>query len=295
MTLALALRPGGLAEALARALRGAIGVPLGLVEPPEILDLPPPPEDPALLMARLALGGELPSRLLCLGLEAAVAALPATGAVLLADAEAAARSLFGNRPGPEALLALRAALAGARPLLVFDRASQRFAAGFGASAARVPLPPLAPPAEDAPLRPGGVCVFDHGAPKALLPAVLEAASRLGPPRLLSPAEAFGPARLAAAVHLHLGPGREAAPGCRVLDSFACRRPVLVLADPAAAGLAEGVEALVAADLAGLERAVGRLANDPYLAAVLVRGGAASAAVASGRAVSAIAAALSARG
>lgn len=291
----LALRPGGLAEALARALRGALGVPLGLSEPPEILHLAPPPEDPALLAARLALGGELPARLLCLGLEAAVAALPATGAVLLADAEAAAGALFGDRPGPEALLAIRAALVGARPLLAFDRASQRFAAGFGAAAARVPLLPLAPSAAHAPLRPDGVCVFDHGAPPALLPAALETASRLGPARLLDPAEAFGPARLAAAVHLHLGPGREAPPGCRVLDSFACRRPVMVLAEPAATGLAEGVEALVAADLAGLDRAVGRLAADGDLAAVLVRGGAAAAGAAVSRAVSAIAAALSERG
>ena len=295
MSLALALRPGGLAAALGRALRGSLGVPLGLSEPPELLDLPPPPDDPGLLAARLALGGELPSRLLCLGLEAAVAALPATGAVLLGEADAAARGLFGLSPGPEALLAIRAALVGARPLLAFDRASQRFAAGFGAAAARVPLPPLPPPAEHAPLRPEGVCVFDHGAPPALLPAVLELASRLGPARLLAPAEAFGPARLAAAVHLHLGPGREAPPGCRVADSFACRRPVLVLADPAAVGLADGVEALVAADLPGLDRAIGRLAADPDLAAVLVRGGAAAASAALARAVSAIAAALSTRG
>ncbi|MFN6955802.1 MAG: hypothetical protein ACK4PG_13500 [Acetobacteraceae bacterium] len=295
MSLALALRPGGLAEALASVLRGSLGVPLGLSEPPELLQAPPPPDDPGLLAARLALGGELPSQLLCLGLEAAVAALPATGAVLLADADAASRALFGPSPGPEALLAIRAALVGARPLLAFDRASQRFAAGFGAAAARVPLPPLAPPAGLAPLRPEGVCVFDHGASPALLPAVLEAASRLGPARLLAPGEAFGPARLAAAVHLHLGPGREAPPGCRVADSFACRRPVLVLADPTAAGLADGVEALVAADLPGLDRAIGRLAADPDLAAVLVRGGAAAAAAALARAVSAIAAALSARG
>ena len=293
MSLALAVRPGGLAEALARVLRGSLGIPLGLSEPPEILELPPP--DPPLLAARLALGGELPSRLISLGLEAAVAALPATGAVLLADAEAAARALFGPAPGPEALLAIRAALVGAHPLLAFDRASQRFAAGFGAAAARVPLPPLAPPADDAPMRPAGVCVFDHGAPPALVAAALDAVSRLGPARLLDPAEAFGPARLAAAVHLHLGPGREAAPGCRVADSFACRRPVVVLADPAAAGLADGVEALVAADRAALDRAVGRLAADPELAAVLVRGGAAAAAASLARAAAAIAAALSAGG
>jgi hypothetical protein len=215
--------------------------------------------------------------------------------VLLAAAEAGARRLFGPAPGPEALLAIGAALAGARPLLAFDRASLRFAAGFGAAAARVPLPPLAPPDPPAPPRPEGVCVFDHGAPPALLPAVLEAASRLGPARLLDPAEAFGPARLAAAVHLHLGPGREAAPGCRVLDSLACRRPVLVLADPSATGLSDGVEALVAPDAAGLERAVRRLAEDPELPAVLVRGGAAAAAASLARAASAIAAALSARG
>jgi hypothetical protein len=286
--LALALRPGGLPEALARALRGALGVPLGLTEPPEPLDLPPVPDDPGPLMARLALGGELPQRLLCLGLEAAVAALPATGAVLLADAEAEARRLFGPAPGAEALLAIRAALVGARPLLALDRASLRFAAGFGAAATLVPMPPLAPSSALAPLRPEGVLVVDHGAAPAVRLAAIEAAGALGPVSVLEPGDAFGPARLAAAIHLHLGAGPGAAPGCRVLDSFACRRPVLVLGE---AAVAAGVEALVAADVAALAQVVARLAADPALPGVLVRGGGLVAQAALARAAGAIAAGL----
>lgn len=291
--LLFALRPGGVAEALARALRGALGVPLGLSEPPGMLDLPPPPAGDALL-ARLALGGALPEPLLALGLEAAVAALPATGAVLLFDAEAEARRSFGPEPPRAAWLAIRAALRGARPVVALDAASRRFAAGFGVAAERIEAPPLTPPAALAPLRPAGVLLIDHGVSPALRVAAAEAAAALGPPPVVLSAEegdAFGPVRLAAAVHVHLGPPRGAPLGLRLLDSFACRRPVAVLAPEAEAGAAAGVEALVAPDVAALAAALHRLATDPHLPAVLVRGAGQAAQAAAARAAAGLAALL----
>jgi hypothetical protein len=295
--LLFALRPGGVAEALARALRGALGVPLGLSEPPALLELPPPPEGEALL-ARLALGGSLPEPVLALGLEAAVAALPATGAVLLFDAEAELRRCFGPEPPRALWLALRAALRGARSVIALDGPSLRFAAGFGVSAERIEAPPLAPPASLAPLRPAGAVLIDHGAPPALRMAAIEAATALGaPPAVLARGEgdAFGPARLAAAVHVHLGPPRGAPLGLRLADSFACRRPVAVLAPEAEAGAVPGVEALVAPDPAALAEALERLASDPHLPGVLVRGAGRAAQAAGDRAAAGLAALLEAQG
>ncbi|MDW8400010.1 MAG: hypothetical protein RMK90_15780, partial [Acetobacteraceae bacterium] len=291
--LLFALRPRGVAEALARALRGALGVPLGLSEPPGLLELPPPPEGDALL-ARLALGGALPEPLLAFGLEAALAALPATGAVLLFDAEAEARARFGPEPPRAVRLALRAALRGGGPVVALDAPSRRFAAGFGVAAERIEAPPLAPPAALAPLRPSGVLLIDHGVPPALRVAAAEAAAALGPPpAMLSAGEgdAFGPARLAAAVHVHLGPPRDAPLGLRLRDSFACRRPVVVLAPEAEAAAAPGVEALVVPDAEGLAAALGRLATDPHLPGILVRGAGRAAQAASGRAAAGLAALL----
>lgn len=295
--LILALRPGGAAAALAWALRGALGPPLGLAEPPTLLDLPAPPAGEALL-ARLALGGELPAPVLALGLAAAVAALPARGAVLLFAAEAEAQALFGATPPAAALLAIRAALRESPAVVALDAESLRFAAGFGAAAERIEAPPLAPPADPAPQRPAGALVIDHGVPPAQRQAALAAIAATGAvPHAVDPRQedAFGPARLAAALHVHLGLPRATPLGWRPVDSLACRRPVVMLAPPAATGLAAGAEALVAEDTAGLAEAVARLAADFALAEALVQGGARAAEAALARSAAALAARLQAAG
>lgn len=295
--LILALCPGGAAAALARALRGALGPPLGLAEPPALLELPAPPTNEELL-ARLALGGELPAPVLALGLAAAVAVLPARGATVLWAAEAEALALFGATPPPAALLAIRAALRESPAVLALDAESLRFAAGFGAAAERIEAPPLAPLAHPAPQQRAGGLVIDHGVPPAQRAAALAAIAAAGAiPHAVDPRQedAFGPARLAAALHVHLGLPRAAPLGWRPVDSFACRQPVVMLAPPAATGLAAGAEVLVAEDAAGLAEAVERLAADSALAEALVQGGARAAQAALARSAAALAARLQAAG
>ncbi len=141
-------------------------------------------------------------------------------------------------------------------------------------------------------------MIDHGVPPALRQAALEAIATAGAnTRLVDPRQedAFGPMRPAAALHVHLGLPRAAPLGWRPVDSLACRRPMMMLAPPAATGLAAGAEALVAEDAAGLAEAVARLAADPALAEALVQGGARAAQAALARSAAALAARLQAAG
>jgi hypothetical protein len=281
-------RPFGLA--LARHLETLLltsrqGWPAVEVEQAE----PNPPGADTLLGATATLG-ELPFPVLSLDLAAAARMSPARQHLLLHDDRPAIEARLDRAARGGGALGLLRLLRQAEGVIAFAPSGAGFLQQLGCAVrATAPLPALLPALGAAPAA-TTVLVINHlGRDKAARRACQALRRALPEIALIGVAEAATPglasartwhedATGSAAVHLHVGlPATEAAHAPRLVDSFACRRPVLLFLPAPSADLPSGplpiaheADGFVATDEAALTAGLRALLGDPVFAGILAR-------------------------
>lgn len=223
-----------------------------------------------------------------------------TKRVLLAeeDVEAALKPCCRESGTAERLLLdVAAALETSERVLVFSETLRRELARFTGLVPSLVTAPALPPFRNPPgAGEGAVLVFDHLGDPGLLTAAGEILRRVAPERRLvlcaSPLEGvrtesfFQAAPQLAHAHIHLGVPVPPRLGARLVDSFACRRPVvqwIPACDRIGAGIGPGdggsdgilrhrVTGFLCNDGAGLEAALGHIASDPAILEIVLRNG-----------------------
>lgn len=223
-----------------------------------------------------------------------------TKGVLLADSdlEAALKTCDQESGTPERLLLdLAAALETSERVLVFSETLRQELARFTGKLPSLVAAPALPPFRNPPgAGEGAVLVFDHLGDPGLLSTVGEILKRLVPDRRLvlctSPLERvriesfFQAAPQLAYAHIHLGVPVPPRLGVRLVDSFACRRPVIQWIpayDRIGGGIGPGeggsdgilrhcVTGFLCNDGTGLEAALGHIAADPAILEIVLRNG-----------------------
>lgn len=251
----------------------------------EIRECGPSTADPAELLAATAAGGTLPCPVVSLDLAAAAAMAHVRQHLLLRDAGPALAAVLAVAGGADLALAMLRLLRQAESVVVFGAAPADLLRQLGCpvrAVAPMPALPLAAPSE--PLR--GVLVVNHlGSPQAATRAVAVLRRVVGKTALLGVAEASAPGMGEtlpwhaghpnhALVHVHIGlPPEDGAP--RLVDSFACRRPVLLHLPGSLVGvgglpIAHEGEGLVTTGDNDLAAAMATLLQDQVFGGILVR-------------------------
>lgn len=254
----------------------------------EIRECAPGTAGPAESLAATAAGGSLPCPVVSLDLAAAAAMAHARQHLLLRDAGPALSAVLSVAEGPDLALTMLRLLRHAESLVVFGTGPADLLRQLGCRVGAVaPLPALPPATPAIPAGPRSVLVVNHlDTPQAAAPAVALLRRVVGETALLGVAEAPAPGLDAvppwhaghpnhALAHVHIGLPPADGGACRLVDSFACRRPVLLhlpggLAGAGTLPIAHESEGLVTTGDSDLVGAMTTLLEDQVFSGILVR-------------------------